>query len=339
MHKLIEEIITKAPEYKEYSVQTIFFGGGTPTAVDAKLLCEVLHSIKKAFLVSADAEISLECNPGTVSKETLQLYKEAGFNRLSIGLQSTQDHLLKKLGRIHNYAQFVETFESARAVGFSNINIDLMSALPDQTLEDYVETLHKVLSFKPEHISAYSLIVEEGTPFYDMDLQLPDEDTEREMYAVTEEILNAHGFVRYEISNYALPGFEAKHNEVYWTRGAYLGLGLGACSLIQKSGKEIRWKNNSNLLTYLEGKFHYEEELVLSKQDAMEEYFFLGLRMMKGINLGAFVEVYGAEAYASFEPAIAESMKEELLDIKGNQLFLTKKGIDVSNYVFQKFLK
>ena len=173
LHKLIEEIRIKSPEFHAYEVKTIFFGGGTPTAVDAQLLCEVLRALKAYFEIDADAEISLECNPGTASKEALLLYKEAGFNRLSIGLQSTEDHLLLKLGRIHNYAQFVETYQAAREVGFANINVDLMSALPDQTLEDYVETLRKVLAMKPEHISAYSLIIEEGTPFYDMDLNLP----------------------------------------------------------------------------------------------------------------------------------------------------------------------
>lgn len=338
LYKLIEEMNKKSPQYKDYVVRTIFFGGGTPTAVDAKLLCDVLQNIRNAFCVDKDAEISLECNPGTATKESLFLYKEAGFNRLSIGLQSTQDHLLKKLGRIHNYGQFVETFRNAREVGFANINIDLMSALPNQTLDDYVETLHKVLTFKPEHISAYSLIVEEGTPFYEMELALPDEDTEREMYVLTEKILREHGYSRYEISNYAKPGFSSKHNEVYWTRDEYLGLGLGASSFIRKGEKEYRQKNNTNLKSYIAGDFSNEEEIVLSKQDAMEEYFFLGLRMMKGVNITTFQELYGRDAYEAFKPAIEDSIKEGLLEQEASQLFLSKKGIDVSNYVFQKFL-
>lgn len=339
LHKLIEEIHTKAQAYKEYAIQTIFFGGGTPTVVNATLLCKVLGALKEAFAVEENAEISLECNPGTASKEALLLYKKAGFNRLSIGLQSTQDHLLKKLGRIHNYAQFVETFEAAREVGFSNINIDLMSALPDQTLEDYERTLCDVLLFRPEHISAYSLIVEEGTPFYEMELNLPDEDTEREMYACTERILEQHGFKRYEISNYALPNFHCKHNAVYWKRGEYLGLGLGAASFLQKDGHEIRLKNKSNLLDYIEGDFGYEEESFLTKREAMEEFFFLGLRMMEGVNLEQFKKLYGKDAYTLFQTAITESMKEGLLEREDLQLFLTKKGIDVSNYVFRKFLE
>lgn len=339
LHKLIEEIHIKALEYKEYSVQTIFFGGGTPTVVEARLLCEVLTTIRKDFCVKNDAEISVECNPGTATKEALLLYKKAGFNRLSIGLQSTEDHLLKKLGRIHNYEQFVETFKVAREVGFDNINVDLMSALPEQTLDDYVETLHKVLSFEPEHISAYSLIVEEGTPFYDMELNLPSEDVEREMYYMTEEVLHKRGYQRYEISNYALEGFSSKHNEVYWRRGEYLGLGLGASSFLIKDGKEIRVKNNSDLLSYIGGRFDYEEEILLSKEDAIEEFFFLGLRMMEGVNIKEFVEEYGADAYASKLGAINESVEEGLLEKKGDLLLLTKKGIDVSNYVFGKFLE
>ena len=339
LHKLIEEIAQKAKAFDGYTVQTIFFGGGTPTAVDALLLCEVLQSLQKNFDVATDAEISLECNPGTASKDAFLLYKKAGFNRLSIGLQSTQDHLLKKLGRIHNYAQFVETFKSAREVGFTNVNIDLMSALPGQTLEDYADTLHAILAWKPEHISAYSLIVEEGTPFYDMDLDLPSEDTEREMYDLTQSILKEQGYSRYEISNYALPGFHSKHNEVYWLRGEYLGLGLGASSLIKTDEKERRLKNNASLSSYIKGEFDYEEEIVLSKEDAMEEFFFLGLRRMEGVDLNDFISCYGEEAYRSKESAILESINEGLLEKDGNRLFLTKKGIDVSNYVFQKFLE
>ena len=247
--------------------------------------------------------------------------------------------MLKKLGRIHNYAQFVETFKSAREVGFTNVNIDLMSALPGQTLEDYADTLHAILAWKPEHISAYSLIVEEGTPFYDMDLDLPSEDTEREMYDLTQSILKEQGYSRYEISNYALPGFHSKHNEVYWLRGEYLGLGLGASSLIKTDEKERRLKNNASLSSYIKGEFDYEEEIVLSKEDAMEEFFFLGLRRMEGVDLNDFISCYGEEAYRSKESAILESINEGLLEKDGNRLFLTKKGIDVSNYVFQKFLE
>lgn len=339
LHKLIKEIKIKSRDFTNHSVKTIFFGGGTPTAVDATLLCEVLQVIKQHFRVEFDSEISLECNPGTATKEALLLYKKAGFNRLSIGLQSTNDALLKKLGRIHDYAQFLDTFQMARAVGFDNINIDLMSALPDQTLDDYVETLQKVLAFRPEHISAYSLIVEEGTPFYDMDLNLPDEDTEREMYDITEKLLNEHGYARYEISNYALPGFASRHNTVYWKRDEYLGLGLGASSFLIQDGMESRLKNMTDLQGYLTGMYGYEDVSVLSKQESMEEFFFLGLRMMEGVKLEVFKNSFGEAAYQKFVPAIEESIQEGLLCLIGSQLKLTKKGIDVSNYVFQKFIE
>lgn len=345
LHKLIEEIKEKSLQYRDYKVKTVFIGGGTPTSVSAELLCEVLGTLKNQFDVEQDAEISMECNPGTASKENLIRYREAGVNRLSIGLQSTQDALLKKLGRIHNYEQFLDTYMWAREAGFDNINIDLMSALPNQTLEDYKETLQKVLGLKPEHISAYSLIIEEGTPFFDMELELPDEDVEREMYALTERILKEYGYSRYEISNYALPEFECEHNKVYWQRGEYLGLGLGSASLIKRATEtdedfqEIRTKNNSDLSTYLKGDFDYEEEITLAKRDAMEEFFFLGLRMMKGVSFSDFEKQFGKENLSLFQAPIRQNVQDGLLVCNDDGIALTSKGIDVSNYVFQKFLE
>ena len=275
-----------------------------------------------------------------------------------------EDSLLKKLGRIHNYGQFLDTFHEAREAGFSNINIDLMSALPGQTLEDYEETLRKILELKPEHISAYSLIVEEGTPFYEMELDLPDEDTERAMYERTEELLREQGYYRYEISNYALPGRECRHNQVYWERGEYLGLGLGAASLLKKVGMpiysenikadygkmsdsmvtlpyatDIRTKNVSDLTLYLQGEFSFEEEIILTRREVMEEFFFLGLRQMKGVSLIDFAEEFGEDTIEWFDDAIVRSMRDGLLVQEGARLRLTKKGIDVSNFVFERFLE
>ncbi len=336
LHRLMEEIREKAAWYAgEYMVHTVFIGGGTPTSVDADLLCKVLRVLKECFEVAKEAEISMECNPGTTSRESLVKYREVGVNRLSIGLQSTWDALLQKLGRIHTYRQFVETYKAAREAGFTNINIDLMSALPGQTLADYERTLRDVLALKPEHISAYSLIVEEGTPFYDMELDLPDEDTERAMYELTEALLSEKGYYRYEISNYALKGHECRHNQVYWERGEYLGLGLGASSLM----REVRLKNNSNLQTYLQGDFSYEEEIELSRREAMEEFFFLGLRQMKGVSLVAFAEEFGEDTIDWFDKAISQSLKDGLLEQEGGILRLTPKGIDVSNFVFERFLE
>lgn len=339
LYRLMQEIREKAQSFQDYDVKTIFIGGGTPTIVKPALLCEMLDQVMKSFDVSADAEISMECNPGTTSYQALVQYRQEGINRLSIGLQSTQDHLLKKLGRIHDYQQFLQTYQWAREAGFDNINIDLMSALPGQSLADYEQTLQQVLAQKPEHISAYSLIVEEGTPFYDMELDVPDEDTERLMYERTGEILKEQGYTRYEISNYALEGCACKHNQVYWERGEYLGLGLGAASLIRKGAEEYRLKNNSDLATYLTEAFSYEEEIKLTRREAMEEFFFLGLRQMKGVNLVTFAELYGEDTIEWFEDAIAEGISQGLLEQMGQYLRLTAKGIDVSNYVFEKFLE
>ena len=351
LHRLMEEIHEKAAWYAgKYMVHTVFIGGGTPTSVDADLLCKVLRGLKECFEVVKEAEISIECNPGTANKESLVKYREAGVNRLSIGLQSTQDALLQRLGRIHTYEQFVETYRAAREAGFTNINIDLMSALPGQTLADYERTLRDVLALKPEHISAYSLIVEEGTPFYDMELDLPDEDTERAMYELTGALLSEKGYYRYEISNYALKDHECRHNQVYWERGEYLGLGLGASSFLrletvkQRKEKlpycqEVRFKNNSNLYTYLQGDFSYEEEIELSRREAMEEFFFLGLRRMKGVSLIAFAEEFGEDTIDWFDKAISQSIKDGLLEQEGGILRLTPKGIDVSNFVFERFLE
>lgn len=340
LHQLMKEISKKAAQYaQDYIVKTIFIGGGTPTSVPSSLLCEVLQTIQQCFKVEAQAEISMECNPGTVDEKALQVYRDAGVNRLSIGLQSTQDRLLRKLGRIHTFEQFLTTYQAARRVGFDNINIDLMSALPDQTLEDYEQTLETILALEPEHISAYSLIVEEGTPFYEMELALPDEDTERKMYERTKQILAQKGYVRYEISNYAKREKECKHNLVYWQRGEYLGLGIGAASLLKHSAlEEVRLKNNSDLNTYLAGDFSYEEEETLSRKDAMEEFFFLGLRTMQGVSLFDFVEQFGEDTITWFEEAITQNIREGLLEQQGEWLRLTDKGIDVSNVVFARFL-
>ena len=337
---LMQEISQKAARYAEdYIVKTIFIGGGTPTCVPAELLCQVVSFVKKCFFVTEDAEISMECNPGTTDRERLQQYRAAGINRLSIGLQSTQDALLRKLGRIHTYEQFLQVYKDAREARFDNINIDLMSALPGQTLEDYEETLQKVLALKPEHISAYSLIVEEGTPFYDMELDLPDEDTERAMYERTEKMLSEQGYYRYEISNYALQGRECRHNQVYWERGEYLGLGVGASSYLKGDTQELRCKNNSNLKTYLQGDFGYEEEIHLSRREAMEEFFFLGLRQMKGVSLIDFAEQFGEDTIEWFDEAITQNIADGLLVQEGGRIFLSPKGINISNFVFARFLE
>lgn len=261
LRALKQEIREQAARYREYEVQTVFIGGGTPTAVPCEKLCEVLKTVFTCYRVNPQAEISMEANPGTVTKEALLSYRKAGINRLSIGLQSADDGELKLLGRIHTYRDFLQTYRWAQEADFTNINLDIMSALPGQSVENYKKTLETVLSLRPQHISAYSLIVEEGTPFYEKYGQeseklqatgekqpdLPSEEEEREMYTLTEKLLATAGYHRYEISNYALPGMECRHNRVYWKRGNYVGFGLGAASMVEN----VRFENTRKMQEYL----------------------------------------------------------------------------------------
>ncbi|MBR4981606.1 MAG: radical SAM family heme chaperone HemW [Lachnospiraceae bacterium] len=361
---LCREIIQRAEEFQNRKVDTIFFGGGTPSVLSAEQMEQIVSTIRRHFQILSDAEISMEMNPGTVNKEKLETYKKLGINRLSIGLQSADNEELKILGRIHTWENFLQTWEMVREEGFFNVNIDLMSALPGQTLESYGETLRKVLALKPEHISAYSLIIEEGTQFYkwfgeeyegqseqvvqgnatDMNealsirksKALPDEITDRKMYELTKTLLEEQGYYRYEISNYALKGYECKHNIGYWKRKEYLGLGLGAASLIS----DIRSTNITDLQTYLEVG-NQKEETKLSATDQMEEFMFLGLRMMEGISPTEFEEQFGQSLQEVYGTQIAKLEKQGLLEFcrETQRYALTLQGIDVSNQVFVEFIQ
>lgn len=320
------------------SVSSIFIGGGTPSVLDERLLGDILKEIRNRFKMEEDAEITIEVNPGTANIGKLQAYREMGINRLSIGLQSPQDRELKILGRIHNYGQFLETYQEARAVGFDNINIDLMSAIPDQTYEGWVKNLRTVAELEPEHISAYSLIVEEGTPFAARKLNLPDEDTEYNMYEATAQILKEYGFEQYEISNYARKGRECRHNVGYWTRQDYLGFGLGASSLY---GKE-RFANTADMKKYLENSRNpekiREKEPSLTREDEMAEFMFLGLRMTRGIAKSDFQEIFGCTIESIYGEVLKKYEALELLQEKNDRIFLSRKGIHVSNSVMSEFL-
>ncbi len=331
-------------------VSSVFFGGGTPSILESKYIYSILTAAKDSFNIEENAEITIECNPGTVNLLKLSDYKACGINRLSIGLQSTNNSELLFLGRIHNFNSFLETYNDARKAGFDNINIDIMSALPGQTLDSYKDTLIKITDLEPEHISAYSLIIEEGTPFYDLYEPkskpsisiplLPDEDTERGMYYLTEELLNKKGYLRYEISNYSKPSFECKHNLGYWTRDDYLGIGLGSSSLIDNK----RLKNISNLQQYM----HFidsnnfvnliDETISLSKHDIYSEYMFLGLRIIGGIDINNFKKQFGIDIDTIYGGEILKLVHDELLIKSKNILKLSKKGIDVSNYVLSNFI-
>ena len=335
---------------EEYLVDTIFIGGGTPSILEEKYIGQILDTINKNAKVSNDAEITIECNPGTLTMEKLEAYKEAGINRISLGLQSANDDELKAIGRIHNYEEFKKSFNLARLAGFKNINVDLMSALPEQTLDSYKETLAKVVTLNPDHISAYSLIVEDETPLKDMvengEVTLPSEDDEREMYYLTREFLTRTGYKRYEISNYAKDGYECKHNIGYWKRVEYLGFGIGAASLFE--GK--RFSNTSDINLYINAlekdfmnadevwEIINENEEVLTKNDEMEEFMFLGLRMTDGIKKSDFEEAFEIDIDLVYGEVLKKLESQELLIIEKDSIRLTDRGIDISNQVLACFL-
>lgn len=342
---LIQEIQAHSFERKNPCVTTVFFGGGTPSVLTPEQMEKIFHALREQFHISEEAEITIEVNPGTVTKEKLDMYQKCGVNRLSFGLQSTNNRELKLLGRIHTYEEFLENYSLARACGFGNINIDLISAIPKQTLESWTQTLNDVVKLNPEHISAYSLIVEEDTPFARLygegcpnEKDLPSEEEERAIYYKTEEVLNAHGYFKYEISNYAKPEKECRHNLGYWERKEYLGLGLGAASLIENT----RFRNTRNLEFYLEHacepKKLQREKQALSQKEQIEEFLFLGLRKTKGITLEEFERNFGIQAEVYYQEQFEKLLKSKLLEKEGDTIRLTKKGMDVSNYVFAEFI-
>lgn len=343
--QLIEEIRAEGQVLPDCRLTSIFIGGGTPSALSGLQIFNILSAVYESFAVDSGAEISIECNPGTLNETKLSYYREAGINRVSLGLQSTDNEELRLLGRIHSYEDFLHSYELVRAAGFRNVNIDLMSALPGQTPESWRAGLKKVLMLRPEHISAYSLILEEGTPFYQRyalgegRAMLPDEDAEREMYADTQRMLAAQGYQRYEISNYARPGCACRHNIGYWTGAEYLGVGLGASSLILNH----RYHSETELQSYLHVRMHedltplYQDLEALSPEDRMEEFMYLGLRMMEGVSGAEFYERFGQNMFTVFEAAIRKNLVLKLIEQRGSQIRLTERGIDVSNRVFADF--
>lgn len=325
-----------------YTVSTVFFGGGTPSLPDAELICDLLSCIP-----GKPEEVTLEANPGTLDRKKLEIYRKAGINRLSIGLQSSDNEALKLLGRIHTWEQFLENFEQARLAGFQNINVDLMSGLPGQTLESWEQVLHQVSSLMPEHISAYSLILEEGTPFFERynshPEELPTEEDAALLYEMTGTVIAKYGYEQYEISNYALPGKECRHNIGYWYRTEYIGFGLGAASLL--SGK--RFRNTEDRICYLssaEKQGREKEKLlrkdmeVLSQKEQMEETMFLGLRCLRGVSSSEFYERFGKKMMDIYGPVIERYRKQGFLFWEGERLCLTKKALLVSNCIMQDFL-
>ncbi|WP_367567860.1 radical SAM family heme chaperone HemW [Lacrimispora sp.] len=361
--KLIEEIRCQSVRAEEYQVVSVFIGGGTPSILKAEYMAEILCSLKESFHILPDAEISMEVNPGTVTAEGLACYKEAGVNRISMGLQSADDQELRWLGRIHTYDGFLKSYQRVRMAGFDNVNVDLISAIPGQTLESWKNTLKKTAMLKPEHISAYSLIVEKGTPYYEryggyepaeshcggqsaclMSLpELPDEDMEREMYYLTQEFLREQGYERYEISNYSKKGYECRHNMGYWMGTEYLGFGLGASSYFEG----CRFHNTPDFREYCSADFDQEEifQKVLRQdfekltiEQKMEEYMFLGLRMIEGVSAQEFVSRFGHNIKNVYGMILSEMEENGLMEWKDGYYRLTSRGIDISNYVMSRFL-
>ncbi len=344
--QIIEEIRAQGPNYSDYLVSTIFIGGGTPTTLSGIWILEIMNAIRESFTVATDAEISIECNPGTLSKSKIMHIKKAGINRISFGLQSSIEEELNELGRIHTYKDFLQSYQLAREYGFTNINIDLISGLPKQTIDSYKTTLKRVCSLKPEHISAYSLIIEPDTPFFDKyggeegSLLLPDENIDREMYALTKNILREHGYERYEISNYAKPGRECRHNIGYWTGVSYLGLGVGASSYLMNR----RFHVESNYKKYMSINMKKDitplycdlEELDINAN--MEEFMFLGLRLTRGVSVHEFNEKFGMDMFEVFDRQIKKNSMLKLMEYNSPYLRLTEKGLDLSNMVMSDFL-
>lgn len=363
---LIREIEFYGPKMKDYLVSTIFIGGGTPTWLNETKMLEILDTIYTYFNISPEAEVTMECNPGTVTAGKLEKYRKAGVNRLSIGLQSGDDEELKILGRIHTYEKFIKTYEQARSAGFFNINVDLISGIPYQTTEKFMHTLQKVVRLKPNHISVYSLIIEKGTPFYetykfDMVKQeagmptemLPTEDEVYRITKLTQQFLEQTGYEQYEISNFAQPGFACDHNIGYWTRENYLGLGLGAASLVEN----VRYTNTTELDEYIEKSkqiqmvsfkqaaddmklgtnLHIAADVV-SRKAQMEEFMFLGLRMKRGVTRAKFEECFGIPIEGVYKPALDKLKQQGLLEMSAGNIVLTEKGLDLSNYALAQFL-
>lgn len=301
-------------------------------------MAEIMEALAEVFSFETDSEMSIEANPGTVNLEKLRTYEKIGMNRISFGLQSAHNEELKALGRIHTWEEFLESYDLARQAGFDNINVDLMSGIPGQTPASWQKTLCRVLELAPEHVSAYSLIVEEGTPFAQRRLNLPEEEEERRMYEMTAEMLGSQGYRQYEISNYALPKRECAHNMGYWTREDYLGLGLGAASLFDNQ----RWNNTDSMEEYLEKSAHPEEIQVcrenLSLREQMEETMFLGLRMTEGIERERFQEEFGISVEEVYGETVRRLEGLGLLQADRGRIYLTRKGISLSNQVFVEFL-
>lgn len=338
--KYVQAILREIENCKiQKKVSTIYIGGGTPSVLPAEWIQKILEKIHQKFEVEKNVEITIELNPGTANREKLETYKKMGINRLSIGVQSTQNRLLEMLGRIHQFEDFEKIYKEARSVGFNNINVDLMLGLPTQSLKDLEESLQKIIAWEPEHISVYSLILEEGTELEKLvsenKLEMISEDLEREMYWQTKKILEKNGYCHYEISNFAKKGFESKHNLACWEQEEYIGFGLAAHSYVDKK----RFSNVDDLEEYIENR--NENKIVHEKQtfeEQAKEYMMLGLRKIEGVSISEFEQKFQVHPLFYFRFEISKLEEEGLLEVDLDAIRLTKKGLDLANLVFEEFV-
>ena len=327
-----------------FNVNTIYIGGGTPSFIESKYIVNIITTIKEYFKINENAEITLEVNPGTVNENKLKDYFNAGVNRLSIGLQATNDSLLKEIGRIHTYEEFLNTYKLARKIGFKNINADLMIGLPKQTIEDVEKAVNDLIKLGLEHISVYSLILEEGTVLEEQirsgKLKLPEDEKEREMYWKVKSILEANGYIHYEISNFAKKGYESQHNLDCWRQKEYVGFGVAAHSYTN----DVRYSNIENLEEYIENyendkleeTFIFNEKLTHNMK--VKEYMMLGLRKLNGVSIQEFKEKFAANPIYVFKNELEKLVNEDLLEIDGDYIRLTKRGLDLANLVWEEFV-
>lgn len=342
------QAIVKEIEYKKdmlrSEISTIYIGGGTPSYIDENIIRNILDAIKQNYILTNECEITIEVNPGTVTKEKLENYIQNGINRISIGLQTTNDELLKKIGRIHSYEEFLKTYNLAREVGFKNINVDLMLGLPDQTVQDLKESTESVIKLSPEHISVYSLIVEEGTKMYEMlknkQVALPYEDTERNMYWYIKNTLELNGYNHYEISNFSKTGYESKHNMNCWNQMEYLGFGTAAHSYLNNK----RFSNIESMIIYIENieKNNFEKNIIMNEEqneeETKKEFMLLGLRKIKGINVQEFKAKFGDNPIFVYMNELSKLVDEDLVIIDDDNIRLTSKGLDFANIVWEEFV-
>ena len=355
IEKYVETLEREIDSYdlSNYNITTIYIGGGTPSRIPSEKIQEILEKIKQKILENQtkweDIEITIELNPGTVDEEKIKKYKEIGINRLSIGLQSTNNKLLKEIGRIHTFEDFKSTYNLVKKVGFENINVDLMIGLPNQTISDVKESLNEIIKLNPTHVSVYSLIVEENTKMEQLinskELQLPDEELERQMYWYVKNTLELNGYNHYEISNFAKKGKESKHNLNCWEQKEYIGLGLAAYSYLNG----VRYGNTSNIEEYINVQdFLNSSELeesgirivdeVQSLEDKRKEYMLLGLRKIDGVSIQKFKEKFVENPIFLFRKELEKLVNEKLITIDGDCIRLTNKGLDLANIVWEEFV-